>query len=209
MLQVLWRFRVLDFPTTCDAVAPEADCHAACARPPPRSPDDAEALAWWRSKVFDDAKVLNYVPQLGAVPRDAHAAAARAICETPWAFGEHAGAESPLDVSFWPMHPTLDRLLQYKRLVNDFEDTTWEKTSLCKYAATSPCLGHREDDLTAFKTHVQRDADGAFSLAYLTNRELVNMTDPRRHYAMTYIYDSFAWDHCPDGLLPPPADARS
>ena len=103
------------------------------------------------------------------------------------------------------MHPTLDRLLQYKRLVADFDDDAWSGGSLCKYGATSPCLGHREDDLTAFKSHVQ--GDGAFVLAYLTNRELLNMTDPRS-YAMTYIYDAFAWPHCADGVLPGLDDAR-
>ena len=149
-----------------------------------------------------------------------HAAVARAICGTPWAFGEHAGAESPLDASFWPMHPTLDRLLQcvrsastsdggsclesrlsrrYKRLAADFEASDWAAGSLCKYAATAPCLGHREHDLTAFKTAALDAADG-FRARYLTNREVVNATDPRR-YAMTYVYADFAWPHCGAGLF--------
>ncbi|KAH8055232.1 phosphatase [Aureococcus anophagefferens] len=179
VLQVLWRFRALDFPKTCDADEPAGGCHAACATAPPpvgASDDDAD-LAWWRRAVFENDKLTAFVPQLAAVPRGAQAAVARAVCATEWAFGDHAGAESPLDPSFWPMHPTLDRLLQYKRLVSDFDDQTWSGGSLCKYGATSPCLGHREDDLTAFKSHVQ--GDGAFVLAYLTNRELLNMTDPR------------------------------
>ena len=207
VLQVLWRFRALDFPRTCDADKPAGGCHAACATAPPApdAPDDDADLAWWRRAVFENDKLTAFVPQLGVVPRGAQAAVARAVCGTEWAFGDHAGAESPLDPSFWPMHPTLDRLLQYKRLVSDFDDDSWSGGSLCKYGATSPCLGHREHDLTAFKSHVQ--GDGAFVLAYLTNRELLNMTDPRS-YAMTYIYDAFAWPHCADGVLPDLEDAR-
>ena len=204
---MLWRFRALDFPRTCDAEEPAGGCHAACATAPPvvGARDDDADLAWWRRAVFENDKLTAFVPQLAAVPRGAQAAVARAVCGTEWAFGDHAGAESPLDPSFWPMHPTLDRLLQYKRLVADFDDDAWSGGSLCKYGATSPCLGHREDDLTAFKSHVQ--GDGAFVLAYLTNRELLNMTDPRS-YAMTYIYDAFAWPHCADGVLPGLDDAR-
>ena len=155
-------------------------------------------LRWWRSAVFENAAITALAPQLALAPRSAHAALARFVCTTDWAFGEHAGAESPLDASFWPMHPTLDRLLQYKRLVDDFREDAWAGKSLCKYADTAPCLGHRENDLTAFKTTALNPATGAFAPRYLTNREVLNLTDPRT-YAMTYVYADFAWPHCDDG----------
>ena len=38
---------------------------------------------------------------------------------------------SPADVSFWSIHPTLDRLTQYKRLVKPFAGASWDKFSCC------------------------------------------------------------------------------
>ena len=189
-LQALWRLHLLELPSACSADAPAEACHALCAG------DSQEA---WAQTLWEDELVLAYAPQLSAFEsRAERAALAEALCETPWAFGEHAGAESPLDASFWPMHPTLDRLLQYKRLVADFRDANWTSatTNVCKYSAISPCQGHNEHDLTSFQTPLLQD-DGDYKPRYLTNREMVDFTDPR-DYRMTYIYSSFSWPHCDD-----------
>ena len=44
---------------------------------------------------------------------------------TPFTPGEQIESASPIDPSFWPIHPTMDRLLQYKRMAMDFTWTTW------------------------------------------------------------------------------------
>ena len=51
-------------------------------------------------------------------------------------------------------------------------------------------------EMSTKKPAVLRE-DGAFELAYLTNREVLAAADPRE-YRMTYLYDSFAWSHCAD-----------
>ena len=39
--------------------------------------------------------------------------------------GDHLESASPLDPSFWPVHPTLERLWQFKKMAGLFDDETW------------------------------------------------------------------------------------
>ena len=47
--------------------------------------------------------------------------------------GDHLESASPGDPSFWPVHPTLERLLQAKFMLGGFADDAWpaEQTSRC------------------------------------------------------------------------------
>merc|ERR1711998_255171 len=47
---------------------------------------------------------------------------------TAFSPGEQLEAGSPVDASFYPIHPTMERLLHYKRMVNDFDNIAWENT---------------------------------------------------------------------------------
>ena len=100
----------------------------------------------------------------------------RLICDTSFVLGEQSESASPLDPSFWPVHPTMDRLLQYKRLVAPFINTHWMNTQAqpphgTTFCVTTQCKGHHREDVTTFVTTVQGD-DGVFERRYLTNGEL-------------------------------------
>jgi hypothetical protein len=106
------------------------------------------------------------------------------ICDTSFTLGEQSESASPLDPSFWPVHPTVDRLLQYKRLVNPFWNTHWMDTSAqlpmgTTFCVTTQCKGHHVDDVTTFMSVVQGD-DGTFARRYLTNGELFECVRARR-----------------------------
>ena len=125
------------------------------------------------------------------------------LCSTPWTPGEQIEAASPADVSFWPIHPTLDRLLQYKRIVEPFVEPAWVSpdagpmgTMYCSNPMTSDCMGHHAEDVTPFLTYHEAE-DGEFASSYLTNGEILNISSPA-HYKMHYIYDTFEWAHCDD-----------
>ena len=112
---------------------------------------------------------------------------------------EQAESASPLDPSFWPVHPTMDRLLQYKRLVSPFLNTHWMNTQAqpphgTVFCVTDQCKGHHRDDVTTFITTVQGD-DGVFERRYLTNGELFDFLNPLAP-RMSYVYDNFRWEHC-------------
>ena len=57
--------------------------------------------AWLTGEAFDDKSVQDAFLDV--------------LCMTPWSPGEQLEAGSPVDPSFWPIHPTMDRLMQYPR----------------------------------------------------------------------------------------------
>ena len=117
-------------------------------------------------------------------------------CSTPMAPGEQLESASPSDVSFWPMHPTMERLLIYTRLAWPFEDAAWAGERLCLYGEDTDCRGHNAFDLTSFAAHV-RGHDGSYKYAYLTNAEVFDLMAPG-NYSLDYVYDNFEWPHCDD-----------
>ena len=118
-------------------------------------------------------------------------------CSTPMAPGEQLESASPVDISFWPIHPTLDRLLHYTRLVSKFSDPSWQETNkICLYDSTG-CRGHNAWDVTSFESHVLDPATGTFEYTYLTNAELFDRSAPG-NYSLDYVYDNFVWAHCDD-----------
>ena len=121
--------------------------------------------------------------------------------------GDHLEAASPIEASFWPIPPTLDRLLQYKDLVDPFTDKDWDLSAtlgddyrVC--GSPNPdvdCLGHHAGDLTYWASVSLDEATGGYVKSYLTNQEVQAAALPRSSkYALPYIYDHFRWDHCSD-----------
>lgn len=122
--------------------------------------------------------------------------------------GDHLESASPTDPSFWPIHPTLERLLHVKYMSGGFENETWhdnaETQSVCHHAScyesylnetaffADCCYGHYQYDqmLNALTGHKQEHWGQ-------TNDEILKGVNPAsRDYSMPYIYDSFTWDHC-------------
>lgn len=125
------------------------------------------------------------------------------MCSTPFSGGDHAEASSPLDPSFWPIHPTVDRLLQWKRIVQPFTHAEWTDpqnaslTDYCKdWKLNTGCEGHHSYDLTEWVTHHEND-DGEWVSSYLSNGEVFHISDPTTSsYRLPYVYDNFEWPHC-------------
>ena len=44
------------------------------------------------------------------------------LCETDVLVGDQLESASPVDISFWPIHPTLERLYHWKVLHYGFDD---------------------------------------------------------------------------------------
>lgn len=134
--------------------------------------------------------------------------------------GDHLESASTADPSFWPIHPTQERLLQLKYMVGGFTNSSWPTTTsargayVCNHAncymwddLSQPkdfydgcCYGHFEyDQLLDFTTWNRTNYYGP------TNHQILLDADPSTDsYAMPYIYDDFSWDHCEedfDGLI--------
>ena len=106
--------------------------------------------------------------------------------------GDSLESASPADVSFWPTHPTVDRLFQWRRL-NGMPSTYWPdgKAWSVEGSKTGYCQGHDRGDVLPF-TELFDAHDGPYS-----NKELLNLMDPSMS-SSPYIYDNFEWPHCLD-----------
>ena len=122
--------------------------------------------------------------------------------------GDHLESASPADPSFWPIHPTQERLLQLKYMVGSVSGSPWPTDSTVDYVCDKAqcfesdygnkdyyamcCYGHYENDqLLDFVNGIKNSGYGP------TNKETLDATDPTSaQYSMTYIYDHFEWSHC-------------
>ena len=138
--------------------------------------------------------------------------------------GDHLEAASPIQASFWPVHPTLERLYQYRELARPFSAHTWEantdedKTKYCNaHGKGVGCEGHHPYDLTfwySITKEIRKDYDGTGSKKvyvkkHLTNEEVRSSISPLASksdasidqlssYSIPYIYEHFDWKHCAD-----------
>lgn len=120
------------------------------------------------------------------------------LCDNVFWPGDHLEAASPVEASFWPIHPALERLYQFKDIVKPFKDATWEIRKdqgqrTCLYS-TFGCEGHHSYDLTAWHS-VSRNEDGAYVKKMMTNEQVRTAATPRT-YSAPYIYQDFEWEHC-------------
>lgn len=184
----MYRAGYAESPGFCSSDTPQEECHMMCS-----------------SQVNNRSFVMDLVSEhpkwvgtwIEDVPEKFWPEVARVLCTTPWSPGEHIEAASPADVSFWPVHPTLERLTQYKRLHMDFKSLRWDNpdgtTKICIYGDAG-CKGHHAVDLTSFEVS-HANADEEFVKEYLSNIELFEIMNPN-HYHLNFIYDNFKWDHC-------------
>lgn len=125
----------------------------------------------------------------------------RSVCDVTYWPGDMFEAASPIEASFWPIHPTMDRLLQYKDLVQPFTNKAYLGADTLGKACledTTGCRGHNAGDLTYWKS-VFLEADGTYSASYRTNEEVRNALLPSTgDYKLPYVYNSFEWKHCDD-----------
>lgn len=91
-------------------------------------------------------------------------------------------ATSTNDMTFWVLHPTVDRLWHYKRLgdLTDY-DETWDPYH--------KCYGHNPTNYQPFKNLFDENN------MFYTNEELYEALRPNTP-TLPYMYDHFKWPHC-------------
>jgi hypothetical protein len=107
ILKNIWRAKLIEMPTGCSTDAPVHDCMWKCANITAIA-DEASGLisGWYDNPHWEEVTKV-------------------AFCETAFWPGDHLEAASAVEPSFWMIHPTLERLLQYKDLAQPFTDKTW------------------------------------------------------------------------------------
>jgi Common central domain of tyrosinase len=142
------------------------------------------------------------------------------IATVPVAEGDMLESASPADILFWVIHPTIERLLQAKRLytvsqIGNTSFTKWSKPQQETWLQYSfydlkegenafhpgnyTCRGHAAGDpalasvlqMTDIIYTNDLDGDGV-----LTNLEFYEALDPNEMNNNDYVFDNFDWDHC-------------
>ncbi|CAM9275842.1 unnamed protein product [Hapterophycus canaliculatus] len=130
-------------------------------------------------------------------------------CNGQVAMGESSQSSSPLDPTFWSMHPTMERLLLLAGTFTDWswpdEVGPWVGMDGIEYdveisTRSDTCYGHRGSDI--FPYEILNDTInpeftfyGTKGVNTLQNRQLIKLFDPNEN-ALPFIYDNFEWSHC-------------
>lgn len=199
LLKDMWRSELLETPKYCSTDAQE-DCVFHCVRHGDNAETFYDTLKGYL-ETFSVTTLASLEPDAteSYTLADLTTIADLMFCNTTYWPGDHLEAASPVEVSFWPIHPTLDRLLQYKVLAKPFTDKTWdfssESSGSNEYCTTSTsgCDGHHAGDLTYWKLVVNED--GVYKSKTMTNQEVREAINPET-YSMPYIYNHFKWSHC-------------
>ncbi|KAH8068728.1 hypothetical protein JL721_6593 [Aureococcus anophagefferens] len=156
----------------------------------------------YRSKIFlntygVDVSSLVWKDQLEVVET--------VFCETTYWPGDHLEAASPIEAPFWPIHPTIERLLHYKALALPFKEHLWEdisagpgKSLYCTEDMTE-CRGH---PLGPHALAGHREERHRRLRRPTTNEEVRQLTSPNENYSLPYIYNHFEWPHCDEDGYP-------
>ena len=124
--------------------------------------------------------------------------------------GAHSDSSSASDPSFWPVHPTQERLLQAYMIATQTDTWDWPEDALTDYVCGTTrcilsgetektydsecCYGHYEYD--QMLDYENADENGRIGS---TNHEILVSTNPVSDvYSMPYVYDGFSWSHCAD-----------
>merc|ERR1712146_705317 len=111
------------------------------------------------------------------------------MCRSEIFIGDQLESGSPSDISFWPIHPTIERLWMWKRLNGGFTDEVWRNSSASLYGQS--CSGHRSDDLIPIEVFDWRDS----KLKLFSNADYYQLADPSQSH-LPYIFADFNWPHC-------------
>ena len=208
MSKELWRNDFLSCPDTCTMDVPWDECKCSCA-------NSAKILAAFDADlkpvdVLDQSGVLggmiffdndrhlvsNFVNSTtgkaheripGYSVQESHemyTSMLEDLCE-PGHNGDMFQATSSNDITFWVLHPTVDRLWHYKRLAQDPNfDETWDPYHTC--------YGHNPDDYQPFEDLFTTPAASG---SFYSNQEIKDLFHPM-HEDVPYVYDHFNWNHC-------------
>ncbi|KAH8066195.1 hypothetical protein JL722_611 [Aureococcus anophagefferens] len=119
-----WRDGLFESPTYCSDDTPQDQCHLVC-KGAAGEDDFAAAIV---------AKLLYYAENFYRT--------GLSDITYAWLDDLQMEAASPADVSFWSIHPTMERLLHYKMLADPFVTKEWKAygdismTSYCEASAT-------------------------------------------------------------------------
>jgi len=181
----LWRSNKLEFPEYCSSDTPQHQCKGVC-----DGMEEAIRAGTGGAYIdtFGDSDVIEAIKDLST---EDQITVITSMCESGLAIGDQMESASPADISFWPIHPNLERIWMIKKLSGTFSNETWPKSGVSLLSSTGDeCYGHGADDVLPYGNIYGVAAD-----KNLTNAELYDIMNPLED-TLPYIYDSFDLAHC-------------
>ena len=157
VLKNLWRESkptLLECPYFCSPDTPQQSCKCWCTR------SDSGNESWWReyeqhicidAPNDDDSTVSIDCTNLTLYQKRR---LVEILCESGIGLdGDHLEASSPSDISFWSIHPTIERLWQFKKLSKTFTNESWpDREDIDQTTTLWPgCYGHYASDVLNFR----------------------------------------------------------
>lgn len=187
----LWRSNQLNCPTYCAADMPASECKCSCTNIRSWLAEDRQKdILSSESPLFYDDKYLT--THKGTDIADI---ILKTLCndfdELHPTIGDSLESASPIDISFWPTHPTIERLYQWRR-INGFTNSTWvnDMSRSVSFKNVGYCWGHNFGDVLVWENLIESNT-GPY-----TNEDLWNIFDPTIDNEVPYVYDNFEWPHC-------------
>lgn len=206
----LWRAMQLECPTYCSEETPAHACKCTC-------PSITKWMGQgWTHDILASVSPLFFTKSylLNTNKHDISDMILKLMCndydEISPIIGDSLESASPADISFWPTHPTVDRLYHWKK-INGFKNDTWidNMARSVSFQNVGYCWGHNLADVTVWK-NLFDNSGSAYS-----NEDLWTIFDSSKSTLMPYIYDNFQWKHCEEEGYPvqlfgdytPPSDS--
>ena len=102
------------------------------------------------------------------------------------------------DIAFWPTHPLLERLYQFKALSGTLTSHVWPESGACYSPSPHPynCTGHLPHDPLPFRGLLGDLVGDGDDEAWYTGRRTLELIDPVNDHGLPYIFDGFDYPHC-------------
>jgi len=153
------------------------------------------------------------VTGLGGLTEDQVQAVVSAVCASPGLrVGENLQASSSWTPEFWPLHGTVERMLQLRLLQGQggggggggdrreewWGGFDWSSTASWAGGSQADCAGHRGGDPVLLGRDRVRVKGAA---AEVTAAGLLGMLGPDRMHELDYVYDTSDWAYCGIDIL--------
>merc|ERR1712070_1219212 len=134
--------------------------------------------------MFGDSTVISAIMSL---TEEKQADVVEALCSNALSIGDQMESASPSDISFWPIHPNLERIWMIKKLSDTFSDESWPDTGTSLTSESGgDFYGHGAHDILP-EANIY-GYPSTLNKTNLTNLDLYNLMDPMNDN-LPYVYD--------------------
>jgi hypothetical protein len=190
-VKYFWRAGFIDCPAYCAPDTPRSECRCHCnyhGKSWTEVLDDVQDLL--KETIYKDLitriyyKCAEYPEGFESTDDYVQYLFEGIVCDAG-SIGDNFDSESTHDPTFWPMHPTFERLMHWMRLSPEPYEYNW---GVDVYS----CVGHNPQDPIPFRNLFVDDDPAAGDY---TNEQLYNKLDPTSE-TVPYVYSNFEWTHC-------------